>query len=99
MTLPSTATTKFAAGLFGLGVRGGLGLLVENNLHNAGAIAHVEEEEIAEVAALGDPAHDDGVAVGIGGPKGATVVCAFEIAEKIEHVVRPFLVHFMEQFE
>jgi len=40
-----------------------------------------------EVAASRDPTHDDGVAVGVGGAECAAVVSAFEIAEKIEHVV------------
>ena len=75
----------FAADVVGLGVGFGIGFFIEDDLHDAGAIADVEEEEIAEVATLGDPAEDDGVFAGVGGAKGAAVVCAFEIAEEIEH--------------
>jgi hypothetical protein len=35
-------------------------------LHDAGAVAKVEEEEIAEVAAAMDPAHDNGGLAGVG---------------------------------
>ena len=71
---------KFAARLLGFGVRGGLRLFVEDDLDDAGAVANVEEEQIAEVAAAGDPAHDDGVAAFVGGAQCAAVVCALQIA-------------------
>ena len=75
----------FTANVLGFGVRLGLRLFVKDYLDDAGAVADVEEEEIAEVAATRDPAHDDGVAVGVRGAECAAVVCAFKIAEKIEH--------------
>jgi len=68
---------EFAAGLFGFGVSCGLRLFVENYLDYAGAIADVQEKEIAEVAAAMDPAHYDGVVAGVGGAQGAAVVGAF----------------------
>ena len=68
---------EFAARVLGLGVRFGLRFLVENDLDDAGAVADVEEEQIAEVAATMDPAHDDGVAVGVGGAEDSAVMCAF----------------------
>ncbi len=67
----------FAAHVFGFGVRFGLRLLVEDNLDDSGAVADVEEKQIAEVAATMDPTHDDGVAVGVGGAEGAAVVGSF----------------------
>ena len=75
----------FAAYVFGLGVGFGLRLFVEDNLDDAGAIAEVEKEQIAEVATASDPAHHDGVFVGVGGAEIAAVVCAGEVAEEIEH--------------
>ena len=75
----------FAADVFGFAVRFGLRLFVEDDLNDAGAIANVEEEEIAEVATARDPAHDDGVFIGVGGAEIAAVVCAGEVAEEIEH--------------
>jgi hypothetical protein len=46
----------FTADVFGFGVSLELHFLVENNLDDAGAVADVEEQEVAEVAALGYPA-------------------------------------------
>ncbi len=46
---------------FGLGVSSGGVLLVEDDLGDAGAVAHVEEDEVAVVAAAVDPAHQDDV--------------------------------------
>jgi len=68
---------EFAAHVLGFGVRFGLRFLVENDLDDAGAVADVKEEQIAEVASTMNPAHDDGVAVGVGGTEGAAVMCAF----------------------
>ena len=76
---------KFAAHLLGLRVRFGLRLLVEDYLHDAGAVAHVEEKQIAEVAPAVDPAHDRGVAAIVGGAQRAAVMRSFQITEKIEH--------------
>src|SRR6266852_757005 len=52
---------EFAARLLGFGVRRRLRLFVEDHLHDAGAVANVEEEQIAEVAAPRYPAHDEGI--------------------------------------
>jgi hypothetical protein len=46
----------FAANVFGFRVGFGLCFFVEDDLDEAGAVADVEEEEIAEIAALGYPA-------------------------------------------
>ncbi len=68
---------EFAARLLGFGVGFRLRFFVEDDLHDAGAVAEVEEEEIAEVAAAMYPAHDDGVSAGVGGAERAAVVGAF----------------------
>ncbi len=75
---------KFAARLLGFGVRRGLRLFIENHLNDAGAVANVEEEQVAKIAPAGDPAHDDGVLAFVGGAQCAAVVCALQVAEKIE---------------
>src|SRR5205807_4901965 len=80
---------EFAARLLGFGVRGRLRLFIENHLHDAGAVAHVEKEQIAEVAAPRYPAHDDGVAAFVLGAQFAAVVCALQVAKKIQHVSSP----------
>ena len=54
----------------------GLRFFVEDDLDDAGAVADVQEEEIAQVAALGYPAQDYGVFAGVGGAQGAGVVGA-----------------------
>jgi hypothetical protein len=74
-----------AADVFGFGMRVGLRLFIEDDLNDAGTIAEIEEEEIAEVASTSDPAHHDGVFVGVGGAEIAAVICAGEVAEEIEH--------------
>ena len=57
----------FAADVFGFGVGFGLRFFVEDYLDYAGAVADVEEEHVAEVAAFGYPAQDHGVFAGVGG--------------------------------
>jgi len=79
----------FAADVFSFAVSFGLRLFVKDDLDDAGAIANVEEEEISEVATARDPAHHDGVFVGVGGAEIAAVVCAGEVAEGIEHGAGP----------
>jgi hypothetical protein len=41
-------------------------LLVEDDLGDAGAVADIEEDEVAVVAAAVDPAHEDDVLVCVG---------------------------------
>jgi hypothetical protein len=55
-----TATTYSGAGGVGLGV-GGADFFVEDDLRDAGAVADVEEDEVAVVAPAIDPAHEDDV--------------------------------------
>ena len=62
-------------------MRGGVLLLVEDNLRQARAVAQVNENQIAKVAPPMDPAHQDDVFVGIGGAKIAAVVCALQCSE------------------
>jgi hypothetical protein len=52
-------------------------------LHDPGAITHVKEQQIAQVAPAGDPAHDHGVPAYIGHAQFAAVMCALQVAEKI----------------
>jgi hypothetical protein len=67
-------------------MRCGLRLLVEDHLDDAGAVAHVEKEQIAEVAAARDPAQYEGVAAFVFGAQFAAVVCALHISQKVEQV-------------
>ena len=57
----------FVAGGFGLGVSCRAELFVEDDLRDAAAVADVEEDEVAVVAAAVDPAHEDYVLAGVFG--------------------------------
>jgi hypothetical protein len=57
-----------------------LRFFVEDHLHDASAIAHVEEEEIAKVAPAMDPAENNDVLIRVGSTKCAAVVRAFQVA-------------------
>ena len=72
---------EFRAQLLGAGVRGGLLLLVENNLRQARAVAQVDEDQVAEIAPPMDPAHQDDFFAGVGGAKIAAVVRALQCSE------------------
>ena len=66
--------------LFALRVALGSELFVEHHLGNAAAVAHVEEDQVAVIAAAVDPAHQDHVFAGVGGAQIAAVVGAFQLA-------------------
>ena len=68
------------ANLLALGVAFGDELLVEHDLGDAGAVAEVEKDEVAVVAAAVDPAHEDHLFAGVGGAQLAAEMRAFEIA-------------------
>ena len=67
-------------GGFGLGVGCGRDFFVEHDLRDAGAIAEVEEDEIAVVAAAIDPAHEGDGLAGVGAAEFAAGVRALERA-------------------
>ena len=62
--------------MLGLGVAFGREVLVQDNLRYAGAVAQVEKDEVAVIAAAVDPAHQHHVLAGIAGAKLATGVGA-----------------------
>ena len=70
----------FGAHLLSLGVAVGDKLLIEDNLGDAAAVAEVEEDEVAVVAAAVDPAHEDDGLACVGGAEIAAHVGAFESA-------------------
>ncbi len=65
------------ADLLALGVALGDELLVEHDLGDAGAVAEVEEDEVAVVAAAIDPAHEDNLLACVSGAQIAAEVGAF----------------------
>ena len=65
---------------FGLGVGFGGDFLIEDNLGDAGAIAEIEEDEVAVVAAAVDPTHEGDGLAGVGAAEFAAGVRALERA-------------------
>ena len=61
-------------------MNGGVALGVKNNLRYAGAIAEINEEQVAVVAATVHPSHEDGFLAGVGRAEGAAHVSSSQIA-------------------
>src|SRR5260370_510927 len=80
---------EFTARLFGFSVRRGLRLFVEDHLHDAGTVTHIKKEQIAEVAPPRHPAHHNSIAPFVLCAQFATVVCALQVAQKIQHGLNP----------
>jgi hypothetical protein len=53
--------------------------LVKDDLRNAGAIAKVEKDQVAVVAAPVDPAHENHLLTSVGGAQVAAEMRSFEI--------------------
>ena len=63
----------------GLLVHCGAGVGGDDDLGDAGAVAQVEEDEVAEVAPLVDPAHENNFRAGVGGAQLAAHMSTFQI--------------------
>src|SRR5208337_2117762 len=57
----------------------------DDHLGDAAAVAQVEKNEIAEIAALVHPSHERNFGTGVGGAQFATHMSTFQVTEKIEH--------------
>jgi hypothetical protein len=68
------------ADLFAFQVAFGRELFVQHNLGYAGAVAEIEKDKIAVVAAAVDPAHEDDLLAGVGGAQIAAEMGTFETA-------------------
>ncbi len=66
--------------LLALGVAVGRQFLVQDDLGDAGAVAQVEKDEVAVVAAAIDPAHQDHLLACVGGAQFAAEMRPFQIA-------------------
>ncbi len=82
-TLPLTATTNSGRAASALAMRVAGELLIEHDLGDAGAVAEVEEDEVAVVAAAVDPAHEDDVFAGLFGAEISAHVGAGEVAKEV----------------
>jgi hypothetical protein len=83
-TLAGDGDDVLGARGFGLGVGERGGFFVEDDLGDAGAVAEVEEDEVAVVAAAVDPAHEGNGLAGIGGAQVAAHLGALQGAKEVE---------------
>ena len=71
---------ELVAQRLGLLVNGRVAFLAEDHLRDARAVAHIDEDQVAEVAAAVDPSHEDGFLASVGGAQGAAHVSSSKIA-------------------
>ena len=76
---------------FALGVARRDQFPVQHNLADAGAVAQIEKDQVAVIAAAVDPAHEDHGLPSVRGAKIAARMRPFEIALKIKHCECPLL--------
>ena len=79
-TMPSTAITYSARTSSALAVHGGVDVLVEDDLGDAVAVAQVDEDHAAQIAAAMHPAHQKDGLAGVGGAQLAAGVRAAQVA-------------------
>ena len=65
-------------------------LFIEDDLRDSGAVAQINKDQLAQVAAAMHPAHQDHVFIGVGCAQAAAVVGAFQVSESIEQDCVPF---------
>ncbi len=53
---------------------------IEHNLGNAAAVAHIEKDQVAVIAATVNPAHEHYLLAGVGGTQFAAEMGTFQIA-------------------
>jgi hypothetical protein len=61
-------------------VYGGAQFVIEHNLGDAGSVAQVDEDDLAEVTAAVDPSHENDFFAGVGEPKGSAHMSSSEVA-------------------
>ena len=81
---------KFRAQLFGLGVRLGMQLVVENDLRDSGAVAQVDEDQLAQVAPPVHPAHQHDVFIRVRRAQRAAVFVSASNFREYQASVSPF---------
>ncbi len=70
---------ELVAQRFRLFVHGGIQFVVEDDLGYAGAVAQVNENDLAEVAAAVDPSHEDNFLARVGEPEGSAHMSSSEV--------------------
>ena len=81
---PANGDHVFRAQLLGAGMRRYAQLLIEDDLGDSAAVAHVDEDEVAKVAPPVHPAHEHDVFIGVGRAQIAGVMRAMPVSEQIE---------------
>jgi hypothetical protein len=74
-------------------VRVGRRIGIEYDLGQAFAVAQIDEDEVAVVAPIGNPAEQHHFAADVSGAQGAAVVSSFEFVDKASHGVSFSLAH------
>jgi hypothetical protein len=67
----------------------GLRLFVKHYLHDARAVTHIEKQQIAEIAAPRYPSEHNGGLARVRYAKRPAIMCAFQIAQKIQQEITP----------
>ena len=81
---------EFRAQLFGLFVRFGMQLFIEDDLRDSSAVAQINEDQLAEIAAAMHPTHEDDIVIGVGCAQVTGIICALQVSERVEQVRVPF---------
>ena len=71
---------ELVAQLFRFLMHGGIEFVVEDDLRHAGAVAKIDEDDLAEVAAAVDPSHEDGFFACVGEAQSPAHMSSFKIA-------------------
>ena len=79
------ADAELAAQLAGQGVRARVDVRLEDHLREAAAVAQVDEDAAAVIAARGDPTEEHDALAGVGGAQGAAVVGPLQVGEELGH--------------
>ena len=82
------ADDVFGAQVFGAGMGLGEALAAEDELRRTFAIAQVDEDDAAQIAAAMDPAHQQHALANVFEADGAAIVRAFEVTEEVKLNVR-----------
>jgi hypothetical protein len=61
-------------------MNGGVQFVIEHDLRHAGAVAQIDEDDLAKVAAAVDPSHEHNFFARIGEPKGPAHMSSPEVA-------------------
>ena len=85
LTVPMTATTYSLRSCSAFSWTSASVSVIEHDLGDAGAVAQVDEDEVAEIAAAVHPSHENGFFARVGCAQCAAGMSSPQVAKKIEH--------------